>query len=115
MQFYPEETNGSVSEVWQAARWKEFKPSELTPMYAHGWQQFYIDEVAELYDGQIVLPITWIKRDGQLCADSYLITVTAVSDYNVKIIEFHIYFDLAGLAVGERGSKHSCNTICTHL
>jgi hypothetical protein len=90
MQFYPEETKGPVSEVWQAARWKEFKPSELTPMYARGWRHFYIDEVAELHDGQIVLPMAWIKRGGELCADSRLVTITAVSDCTI-VLMVHLF------------------------
>ncbi|KAF7339456.1 hypothetical protein MSAN_02159900 [Mycena sanguinolenta] len=69
LQFYPEETTGPVSEVWQAERWKEFKPSELTPMYACGPRQFYIDEVAILKNGWLVIPTAWIKREGALCAD----------------------------------------------
>ncbi|KAJ7259291.1 hypothetical protein C8J57DRAFT_1073183 [Mycena rebaudengoi] len=69
LQFYPEETDGPISEVWQAERWKEFKPSELTPMFAPGLRQFYIDEVAELDSGKKVIPLAWIKRGGELCAD----------------------------------------------
>ncbi|KAJ6480443.1 hypothetical protein C8R45DRAFT_1054393 [Mycena sanguinolenta] len=64
LQFYPEETTGPISEVWQAERWKEFKPSELTPMYANGLRQFYIGEVAVLANGWCVLPTAWIKRKG---------------------------------------------------
>jgi hypothetical protein len=78
MQFYPEDTGGTISEVWHAARWKEFKPSELTPMYVQGLRHFYIDEVSRLNDGQLVIPLTWIKRGGQLCADSLLVTITEV-------------------------------------
>jgi hypothetical protein len=78
LQFYPEETTGPISEVWQASRWKEFKPSERTPMYASGLKHFYIDEVAKLRDGQLVLPHAWIRRDGGLCADCHLITSTQV-------------------------------------
>ncbi|KAJ7221325.1 hypothetical protein GGX14DRAFT_353565 [Mycena pura] len=69
LNFYPEETTGPVSEVWQAQRWKEFKPSQLTPMFARGLRQFYIDEVAELDTGEKVLTVAWIKRNGVLCAD----------------------------------------------
>ncbi|KAJ6570349.1 hypothetical protein B0H10DRAFT_2168799 [Mycena sp. CBHHK59/15] len=69
LQFYPEETAGPISEVWQAERWKEFKPSELTPMYARGLRQFYIEEVAELDNGKMVIPLAWIKRGGVICAD----------------------------------------------
>ncbi|KAJ6608328.1 hypothetical protein B0H10DRAFT_2303295 [Mycena sp. CBHHK59/15] len=69
LNFYPEETSGPISEVWQAERWKEFKPSELTPMYSRGLRQFYIEEVAELDNGKCVIPLAWIKRGGVLCAD----------------------------------------------
>ena len=78
MQFYPEETSGPVSEVWQAGRWKEFKPSELTPMYVRGLRQFYINEVSALDDGQLVVPLAWIKQGGILCANGCLVTITEV-------------------------------------
>ncbi|KAJ6456513.1 hypothetical protein C8R45DRAFT_1056469 [Mycena sanguinolenta] len=71
LQFYPEVTDGPISEVWQAERWKEFKPSELTPMYASGQRQFYIDEIAILDNGWLVIPTAWIKRNGVLCADCF--------------------------------------------
>jgi hypothetical protein len=74
LEFYPEETNGPISEVWQATHWKEFKPSERTPMYGYGLRHFYIEEVCRLTDGQLVMPLAWIKRDGELCADCLLIT-----------------------------------------
>jgi hypothetical protein len=86
LQFYPEETDGPVSEVWQAARWKEFKPSELTPMYAQGSRHFYIDEVAKLSDGQLVIPLAWIKKGGHLCADSRLINITPVSSSKLCLL-----------------------------
>jgi hypothetical protein len=43
-------------------------------MYACGLRHFYIDEVCRLSDGQLVMPLAWIKRDGELCADCLLIT-----------------------------------------
>ncbi|KAJ7195227.1 hypothetical protein GGX14DRAFT_404142 [Mycena pura] len=64
-----EEVTGPVSEVWQAERWKEISPSELTPMFSRGLRQFYINEVAEMDDGMKVIPIAWIKRNGELCGD----------------------------------------------
>ncbi|SJL18296.1 uncharacterized protein ARMOST_21882 [Armillaria ostoyae] len=69
LQFYPEETDGPISEVWQAARWKEFSPAQLTPMYARGLRQFYIEELAQLKDGSYVIPHNWIIRDKILHAD----------------------------------------------
>ncbi|KAJ7792018.1 hypothetical protein B0H14DRAFT_2624372, partial [Mycena olivaceomarginata] len=55
-------------------RWKEYKPSELTPMYARGLRQFYIEEVAQLADISYVIPVAWIKREGVLCADCLDVT-----------------------------------------
>ena len=42
-------------------------------MYACGFRHFYIDEVCRLNDGQLVIPVDWIKCDGELCADCLLI------------------------------------------
>ncbi|KAJ7025042.1 hypothetical protein C8F04DRAFT_1046840 [Mycena alexandri] len=74
LQFYPEETTGPISEVWQAQRWKEYKPSELTLMYSRGVRQFFIDELALLNDNSLAIPVAWIKRDGVLCADCLDVT-----------------------------------------
>ena len=79
MEFYPKETGRSISEAWQAEHWKEFSPLEHTPMYALGMRHFYFNKVAELADGWLVLPITWIKRDGQLFGDSCMIITAPVS------------------------------------
>ncbi|KAJ7780397.1 hypothetical protein B0H14DRAFT_3095767 [Mycena olivaceomarginata] len=70
----PEETAGPITEVWQAERWKEYKPSELTPMYARGLRQFYIEELAALRDDSYVIPLAWIVRGGVLCADCLDVT-----------------------------------------
>jgi hypothetical protein len=78
LQFYPEITDGPISEVWQATRWKEFKPSERTPMYASGLRHFYINEVCKLSDGCMVMPLAWIRRNGELCADCHAIIVREV-------------------------------------
>ena len=43
-------------------------------MYARGLKHFYIDEVCRLSDGQLVISLTWIKRNGQLFADCIFIT-----------------------------------------
>jgi len=51
-------------------------------MYACGLKHFYIDEVCRLSDGQLVIPLTWIKRKGQLHADCLFIT----SEMEVSIL-----------------------------
>ena len=80
MHFYPEETVGPISEVWQAERWKEFKPSELTPMYSRGLRQFFIDEVAQLSSGEYVIPHDWVIRNGELTSRCSTVSVTPVSN-----------------------------------
>jgi len=45
-------------------------------MYAHGLKHFYIDEICRLSDGQLVIPLAWIKRNGRLCANCWLVTTT---------------------------------------
>lgn len=70
LNFYPEEViDGPISEVWQAERWKEFKPSELTPMFSSGFRQYFIEEVTSTRDGRLVIPRNLILRKGILCAD----------------------------------------------
>jgi hypothetical protein len=68
-----------MSEVWQAERWKVFKPSELTPMYSQGLHQFFIEEVSELDSRKTVLPLVWIIQGGVLCADCYDVLPASVS------------------------------------
>ncbi|KAJ7314667.1 hypothetical protein DFH08DRAFT_972709 [Mycena albidolilacea] len=63
MHFYPEETNGPISETYQAERWMEYTPSELTLMYSQGGKQFWIKELARLVDGRYVISHTWIVRN----------------------------------------------------
>ncbi|KAK7449318.1 hypothetical protein VKT23_013461 [Stygiomarasmius scandens] len=73
--FYPEESNGPISEVWQAERWREFNASELTPMYSANGKQFYINEVAMLQDDRLAIPLLWVKRNGSLHADCHLVGI----------------------------------------
>ncbi|THU82965.1 hypothetical protein K435DRAFT_823079 [Dendrothele bispora CBS 962.96] len=75
--FYPEETDGPISEVWQADRWKEFDASDLTLMYSKNGKQFYVNEVAMLHDSRLVIPLLWVKRHGVLHADCNIVDVTA--------------------------------------
>ena len=79
IQLYPEIVEGPLSEVWQAGRWKEFKRSELNPMFAHGLKHFYVDELAELDSGDIVIPLIWIKWRGEVYADCIDVVRTEVS------------------------------------
>ncbi|KZV84010.1 hypothetical protein EXIGLDRAFT_807538 [Exidia glandulosa HHB12029] len=74
LQVYPEETTGTRSEVWQFDRLKELDPSLLTPMYvASETVHFYVNELARLKGGQLVIPRMWIIRNQELCADVFYV------------------------------------------
>ncbi|EIW73880.1 hypothetical protein CONPUDRAFT_25752, partial [Coniophora puteana RWD-64-598 SS2] len=92
LRFYPEDVGqGPLSEVWQAQRWKEFDPSELTPMYSRHGVQFYIGEVALLRSQQPVIPQAWVMRQGQLYADCKTVTVLPEGwRINVDGVESHL-------------------------
>ncbi|KAF9780518.1 hypothetical protein BJ322DRAFT_1011992 [Thelephora terrestris] len=67
MCLYPEVTS-SISESWQAGKWREEVPlDELSPMWAD-WeaspeQHFYVNEVACTRAGKYILPKRWIVVD----------------------------------------------------
>ena len=81
MHFYPEETVGPISEVWQAERWKEFRPSELTPMYSRGLWQFFIEEVAQVSSREYVIPHDWVIQNSELTSWCSMVSVTPVGDF----------------------------------
>ncbi|KAJ7846194.1 hypothetical protein B0H14DRAFT_3086308 [Mycena olivaceomarginata] len=57
MHFYPEETDGPISETYQAERWMEYTPSQLTPIAC----------TAE--GGTFIIPHTLIVRNVVLTSD----------------------------------------------
>jgi hypothetical protein len=40
---------------------------------------FYVDELAQLHGGKLVIPQMWIVRQGVLCADALEVISTEVS------------------------------------
>ncbi|KAJ3806012.1 hypothetical protein F5876DRAFT_69306, partial [Lentinula aff. lateritia] len=64
MNYYPDEVEGPISEVWQAECHKEYHPSKHTPMLSLAGKQFYIEEVAKLNNNHLVIPKCWIKQNG---------------------------------------------------
>ncbi|KAJ7080438.1 hypothetical protein B0H15DRAFT_787211 [Mycena belliarum] len=65
-----------ISETWQAERWKEFSPSQLTPMFSRGLKHFWIEELAQLKSGDFVIPVNLIMREGILTSDAFVVTRT---------------------------------------
>ncbi|KDR77189.1 hypothetical protein GALMADRAFT_267364 [Galerina marginata CBS 339.88] len=64
IEIYPEITS-KISESWQAGKYtSEVKPDQLTPMWAN-WKRspskhFYVNEIAQTYEGKYVIPVRWI-------------------------------------------------------
>lgn len=91
MNFYPEETKGPISEVWQAERWHEFDPSHHTPTCYIGGKQFWINELAKLSDNRLVIPKTWVKCEGVVCADAEEVTIDNVCRFDLLSVAIHPY------------------------
>jgi hypothetical protein len=82
MALYPEIESACVSEVWEALRWREYDRSQLNPMWtADGVKRFYVDEIAQLVDDTLVMPLMWITRHGVVYAECLDVVVTPVSPF----------------------------------
>ncbi|KAF9043189.1 hypothetical protein BJ165DRAFT_1545314 [Panaeolus papilionaceus] len=65
---------GIVSEIWHGDKWtKEINRHFLSPMYDAGDEShFYIDEPAQMKDGQLVIPLRWWQDEGgKVWADAW--------------------------------------------
>lgn len=83
------------SETWHAKKVHELDPSLLTPMARQGFKDFYVKELAQLTDGSFVIPVRWVKREGELWAHALEVSNTDVSKYNrVYITDRALTFDL---------------------
>ncbi|KAJ7191355.1 hypothetical protein GGX14DRAFT_407292 [Mycena pura] len=93
LHLYPEiNTNGSVSEVWHGAKLcKELSPDLLTPMFdaGHG-THYYVNETAQLVDGRFVIPVRWIKVDGEMHVDVHSVELNIENKAEVKTDIFRL-------------------------
>ncbi|KAJ7866405.1 hypothetical protein B0H14DRAFT_2504339 [Mycena olivaceomarginata] len=78
---YPEiPEDGVIREVWHAQKWrKDMDLDILSPMYDSGVSHYYVNEVSRLSNGNLVIPIRWIKFRGGIYADSFSLA------YNDKV------------------------------
>ena len=76
--FYPEETNRTVSEFWHADQLTELLPELFTLMYCKGFKDFYVNELAELITGKLMIPHLWSSWEGVVCTDAYKVTLMQV-------------------------------------
>ncbi|KAJ8077850.1 hypothetical protein PM082_002291 [Marasmius tenuissimus] len=84
IQVYPEiPEDGQVSEVWHAEKWlKTLDPDLLSPMYDAGTKHYYVYELAQLRNGDTVIPIRWILDQNRISADAYLVGWNEVVCYS---------------------------------
>lgn len=91
LQMYPEVVDGGpVSETWQAARWLEYDPSQLTPMFSTGHKHFWINEIAQLKDKTFIIPLTWIQKNGNLTGISTVVTRTPDGQWSLSDTHTHV-------------------------
>ncbi|KAF7288607.1 hypothetical protein MIND_01427300 [Mycena indigotica] len=84
LHFFPEdvETGTPISESWQPDRWKEFYPSQLTPMFSRGNKRFFINEVARCANGTYVIPLTLVMRQGVLWTNARAVGQNTTGDWD---------------------------------
>ncbi|KAJ7036123.1 hypothetical protein C8F04DRAFT_1339635 [Mycena alexandri] len=70
---YPEiPEDGVIREIWHAQKWrKDMDLDNLSPMYAAPHCHFFVNELARLKNGDLVIPIPWIKFKNIVCADAF--------------------------------------------
>ncbi|KAH9847978.1 hypothetical protein C2E23DRAFT_740580 [Lenzites betulinus] len=73
---YPEIPDGPISEVWHTSKWHSgLDRSILSPMFDAGDKHYYVDELAQLTSGELVIPSRWIMYRGQLHADVHRVII----------------------------------------
>lgn len=67
LKFYPEEPVDGTSELCHSQKWFTGLPdNKLTPMWALRGLHFYVGEAAQLANGEVVIPLRWFVRLGEM-------------------------------------------------
>lgn len=74
---YPEIPDGPIVEVWHTGKWHVgLDRSMLSPMFDAGDKHYYVDELAQLQDGRLVIPSRWVIYRGTLHVDVHRVTIS---------------------------------------
>lgn len=91
---YPEITS-KISESWQAGKWvDEVDYDELTLMWLHfgrpaeHHRHFYIKELAQLQDGQFIIPLRFVVYQSQDHVEFYTVTHDTAVRVLIKFVVF---------------------------
>ncbi|KAJ7477986.1 hypothetical protein B0H11DRAFT_2424571 [Mycena galericulata] len=70
--------DGVIREIWHAQKWRKNMDLDLlSPMYdaRHLHAHFFVNELARLKSGQLVIPIRWLKFRDRVCADAFAVEI----------------------------------------
>ncbi|KAG2006968.1 hypothetical protein CC2G_014704 [Coprinopsis cinerea AmutBmut pab1-1] len=71
--YIPISKDSVISEIWHGTKWRfDLDRHALSPMYDNGLYHFYVDELAQLEDGSLVVPVRWLEDEsGGVFADAW--------------------------------------------
>ncbi len=76
--------DGIISEVYHAQKWRDVDRHTLSPMYDAGDPHYFINELAHLKNGNLIIPVRWLEdNNGNVFADAYAVTV----DHQVQVFD----------------------------
>jgi len=83
MRFYPEDGEGTMSQMWHGSKWLKDLPDDLvTPMFIHpvSKEHFYVGELTSCQDGSFFIPTRWFtKKSSGMWVQGLAVNDTEVS------------------------------------
>ncbi|KAJ6529323.1 hypothetical protein B0H19DRAFT_1214550 [Mycena capillaripes] len=68
--------DGIIRKIWHAQKWrKNLDLSTLSPMYDAGSSHYYVNELAHLKSGELIIPVRWVRFRGKVYADAFSVTL----------------------------------------